>query len=54
MTIDRANETMDRLKRFEQLKRKATDEAGWIALAYSASRQTAEEMIQAARAKLKI
>lgn len=49
MKLDKADEIMARLRRFEALERKATDEIGWIALAYSCSREVATRMIETAR-----
>ena len=50
MRKDEAQDIMDRLASFEKIEHKATDEAGWIALAYSCSRGQAEKKIEKAKA----
>lgn len=52
MTRSTAENILARLDTFNRLERKATDEAGWIALAYSCSPAKAKKMIAEARAML--
>lgn len=48
MTADRREKILCFLRQFEQLERKATDAAGWIALKFSISRDEAEREIRKA------
>lgn len=52
MQKEKAEEILQRLTRFSQLERQATDEVGWIALAYSVSRSKADKMITEARSNI--
>jgi hypothetical protein len=45
----RKEDVLRRLEIFNSLARKSTDEIGWIALAYSCSREEAMRLIFAAR-----
>lgn len=47
--MGRAENVMARLKVFEKIENKATDEVGWIALAFSVTRGKAQRMIDEAR-----
>ena len=49
MTLDRAENVLARLRVFEKLDRKATDEVGWIALAFSVNRKQAEKLMAQAK-----
>jgi hypothetical protein len=50
MTSERAQAIRARLAVFAKLERRATDEIGWIQLAYGVSRAKAARMIDTAKA----
>ena len=49
MKRDRAESILARVASFAKLERKATDEVGWIMLAYGVSRAKAARMIEDAK-----
>lgn len=51
MTKEKAELVLAKLKGYERLERKATDETGWIAFMFSVERDEAEKMIRQARLK---
>lgn len=50
MEEDKARNVLLRLGTYDRLKRKATDEIGWIAFGLGVSRKLAEQLIKDARA----